>query len=321
MGASQFSFISRCGTANLRTLAGGIWNKLLIISGSRLLIRILITAWDINHLFSHDFEVLRDIGRMSTGYPRTYQCWAENCFITFMNTIRWYLHPTNIPIDDEIMIPLNFWWSADSDLSKWGSDISPITGRGTSNPKIWPWKIQDDPYLNFRLWFPVKMPAENPNIAAQPIQTVDEWRWNLGNVTILRLFLPDQNVWQMNRCPFERKKNGSLESSWIPTLNQRALTTICPCRRGIFTKQWTRCFNSRTHEKADFILNHVYLIVRTARYSYLFSLHVLDILTGVKTLNDFIHCITLGLYEFISFNATRLDFSLTFCAISLEAEF
>jgi hypothetical protein len=131
-------------------LAGGIWDKLLIISGSRLLIKILITTWHINHPFSHGFEVFPGIGIMSPGYPRTYQSWAENHFITLMNTIRWYMHPTNIPIDDETVAPLNFWWSPDSDCSKWGLDIRPITGRGRSNPKIWPWKIQDDPYVSFR---------------------------------------------------------------------------------------------------------------------------------------------------------------------------
>jgi hypothetical protein len=68
------------------------------------------------------------------------------------------------------------------------------------------------------------------------------------------------------------------------------------------------CFNSRTHEKADFILNHVHLRILTARYSYIFSLHVLDALTGVKTVNSLIHCITLDLHEFISFDSTRLDF-------------
>jgi hypothetical protein len=103
MGVPQFSFIPRCGIVNLRTFAGGIWDKFLIISGSRLLIKILITTWDINHPFSHGFEVLRGIGIMPTGDPRLYQCWAENRFITLMNTIWWYIRRTNIPIDDEII--------------------------------------------------------------------------------------------------------------------------------------------------------------------------------------------------------------------------
>jgi hypothetical protein len=169
MGASPFSFIPRWGTVNLGTLAGAIWDELLIISVLPLLIKILITTWDINHPFSHCFEVLCGIGIMLTRYLRTYHCWAENRFITLINTIRWYMQFTNIPIDDEIMAPLTFWWPPDSDWSKWGPDIPPITGYGTSNAKIWPRKIQDDPYFSFRLWFFIKMPTETPKIAAQLI--------------------------------------------------------------------------------------------------------------------------------------------------------
>jgi hypothetical protein len=68
-------------------------------------------------------------------------------------------------------------------------------------------------------------------------------------------------------------------------------------------------FHSSGHEKADFTLNHVHLRILTARYSYLFSLYVPDTLTGVKTVNDFIHCITLALCEFISFDSTQLFFA------------
>jgi hypothetical protein len=67
-------------------------------------------------------------------------------------------------------------------------------------------------------------------------------------------------------------------------------------------------FNSRTHEKADFILNHVHLHILTARLPSLFSFHLLEALTGVKTVKTFIHCITLALREFVFFDSTRLDF-------------
>jgi hypothetical protein len=48
------------------------------------------------------------------------------------------------------------------------------------------------------------------------------------------------------------------------------------------------CFNSHTLENADFVLNPVRIRILTVQYSYLFSLHVLDALIGVKTVSDFV---------------------------------
>jgi hypothetical protein len=67
-------------------------------------------------------------------------------------------------------------------------------------------------------------------------------------------------------------------------------------------------FISRTLEKADFVLNPVRIRILTVRYSYLFSLHVLDALMGVKTVRDFVQCITLALREFICFDSSHLCF-------------
>jgi hypothetical protein len=65
------------------------------------------------------------------------------------------------------------------------------------------------------------------------------------------------------------------------------------------------CFNSRTLENADFVLNPVRGRILTVRYSYMFSLHVLDALMRVKTISDFVQCIMLVLREFISFDSSH----------------
>jgi hypothetical protein len=81
------------------------------------------------------------------------------------------------------------------------------------------------------------------------------------------------------------------------------------------------CFNSRTPEKADFILNHVYLRILTARYSYLFSPHAWGFNRGENRQWFYPLYNSGSTWVYLLWFDTAWCFSLTFCAISLEAEF
>jgi hypothetical protein len=121
------------------------------------------------------------------------------------------------------------------------------------------------------------MPTETPNIAVQPIQTVEEWEGNLGNVAHLAAVYsrPERLAGESVSLRTEEERLSQIELG----PDSKSTSTdddVVHAEEGFSPHSEHYCFNSRTHEKADFILNHVHLRIRKARYSYLFSLHVLD---------------------------------------------